>query len=242
MTAPALTIQNLEKKYKDTTAVRGVSFMIHPGEFFGFLGPNGAGKTSTIKCIVGIAAFSGGTIEVFGKDVVSEYREARKLIGFSPQEFNMDVFIKVRDLLLYVAGYYGIAHKERTKKVEELLGRFDLIEHADKPFRALSGGLKRRVVLARALVHDPDLIILDEPTAGVDVSLRHELWRYFKELNEAGKTIFLTSHYLEEVEMLANRIAIINKGNIVAIGDKKEFVGDGKKLEHAYLELTKNVL
>ena len=241
MVVPALTIQNLEKKYKDTTAVRGVSFAIEQGEFFGFLGPNGAGKTSTIKCTVGIAAISSGTIEVFGKNVVSEYREARRLVGLSPQEFNMDMFITVRDLLHYIAGYYGLSLRERAKRVDALLERFGLGAHADKQFRMLSGGLKRRVVLARALVHDPELIILDEPTAGVDVSLRHELWRYFQELNKAGKTILLTSHYLEEVEMLAHRIAIINKGVIVAIGDKKDFIEEGKKLEHTYLSLTKEL-
>lgn len=239
MTVNALDIQNLKKNYKKNVAVDDISFSIKQGDFFGFLGPNGAGKTTTISCITGIATFSDGSIDVFGKNVVTQYRESRRLIGLSPQEFNIDVFITPRGLLNYVAGYYGLRKQDRKKRVEEMLERFELIEYADKQFRELSGGLKRRVILARALVHDPDLLILDEPTSGVDVELRHELWRYFREMNEAGKTILLTSHYLEEVEMLCNRIAIINNGKIVAIGDKGDFVSDGRTLERSYLELTK---
>ncbi len=236
---PALEIKNLTKHYGKNVAVKGISFDIQKGEFFGFLGPNGAGKTTTIKCVTGIAAFGEGTIKVFGIDVVRDYREARKKIGLAPQEFNVDIFAKTRDILWYVAGYYGLSKARREERVEDVLRKFELVEHAEKTFQALSGGLKRRVMLARAMVHDPDLLILDEPTAGVDVEMRHDLWRYLQEMNRAGKTILLTSHYLEEVEMLCSRIAIINKGEIAAIGDKKDFTRGGKKLEQKYLEIIK---
>ena len=237
--ALALEIKNLTKHYGTTVAVDDISFDIKQGEFFGFLGPNGAGKTTTIKCVTGIAAFQEGVIKVFGIDAVKDYREARKRIGLSPQEFNVDIFASTRDILWYVAGYYGMPRALRKKRTDEVLGRFELLEHADKTFQQLSGGLKRRVMLARAMIHDPDLLILDEPTAGVDVEMRHDLWRYLQEMNKAGKTILLTSHYLEEVEMLCNRIAIINHGKIAAIGDKKEFIEGGRKLEQAYLEITR---
>ena len=237
---PALEIKDLRKRYGDTEAIKGISFEIQKGEFFGFLGPNGAGKTTTIKCVTGVAAFGEGTIKVFGIDVVKDYREARKKIGLSPQDFNVDIFAKTRDIVWYVAGYYGMPKALRKKRVDEVLERFELKEHADKPFQALSGGLKRRAMLARAMVHDPDLLILDEPTAGVDVEMRHDLWRHLRELNASGKTILLTSHYLEEVEMLCSRIAIINGGEIAAIGDKSEFTSGGRKLEQTYLDITKN--
>lgn len=234
----ALQIQNLRKSYGTATAVNGISFNIKEGEFFGFLGPNGAGKTTTIQCITGIANITSGSIKVFGHDVMADYRVARSMVGLSPQEFNIDIFSTTRQILDYVGGFYGMRKAERAERIESLLKRFDLEPHADKEFRQLSGGLKRRVMLARAMVHNPKLLILDEPTAGVDVELRHELWRFLRELNAEGKTILLTSHYLEEVELLCNRIAIINHGDIIAIGDKSEFVKDGKNLEHMYLSLT----
>lgn len=236
----ALDITNLYKKYGNTVALDGITFSVERGEFFGFLGPNGAGKTTTIKCTTGISAFDSGSIKVFGIDVVGDYREARKRIGLAPQEFNIDIFATPRDILYYVGGYYGMSKAERKERIDEMLERFELKEHAGKTFQALSGGLKRRVMLARAMIHDPDLLILDEPTAGVDVELRHDLWRYLQEMNRAGKTILLTSHYLEEVEKLCNRIAIINKGEIAAIGNKEEFISGGRKLEETYLNITKN--
>lgn len=238
---PALAIKNLVKKYGDTLAVSNVSFEVEQGELFGFLGPNGAGKTTAINCITGIAKINVGSISVFGHDVVKDYREARKCIGLAPQEFNVDVFTNTLSVLHYVAGYYGLAGKERKKRVYEMLERFELTPHASKPFRALSGGLKRRLMLARSMVHDPQLLILDEPTAGIDVEQRLDLWKYLREINNAGKTILLTSHYLEEVEALCGRIAIINKGKIVAIGKKEDFVSDGRSLEHAYLEITRSL-
>ena len=233
----ALEIKNLKKSYKGKLAVDGVSFSIEKGEFYGFLGPNGAGKTTTIKTITGMATLDSGTITVFGIDVVSDYRNARAKVGLAPQEFNVDIFCPTGKILDYMAGYYGMRKPEREKRIAELLKQFDLEKHKDKQFKELSGGMKRRVMLARAMVNDPELLILDEPTAGVDVELRHELWKHLRELNAQGKTILLTSHYLEEVEMLCNRIGIINKGKLVAEGTKDEFIKDGT-LEEKYLSMT----
>lgn len=234
----ALHIDHLVKRYGNVTAVNDLSLTVEPGEFFGFLGPNGAGKTTTIHAITGIGSFDSGEVKVFGIDVQHQYREARRKIGLAPQEFNVDIFQKVRNILLYMAGFYGMAKRNREARVQEMLKIFELDAHADKPFQALSGGLKRRVILARAMVHDPELLILDEPTAGVDVELRLELWKYLRRINEEGKTILFTSHYLEEVEQLCNRIAVVNHGTIVAIGDKNEFVKEGSSLEKTYLEIT----
>jgi len=238
--APALEIKNLRKEYDSAVAVNDISFTIKPGEFFGFLGPNGAGKTTTIHCITGVAHITSGNIRMYGHDVVNDYREARRQVGLAPQEFNVDIFCHVWDILDYVGGFYGMPKLERKERIEYLLKRFNLTEHAKKEFRMLSGGLKRRVMLARAMVHNPPLLILDEPTAGVDVELRHMLWNYLRELNKEGKTILLTSHYLEEVELLCNRVAIIHKGSIAAIDDISAFLKDGKRLEHVYLEITGN--
>lgn len=241
MSEKALEITNLRKVYDTgTVAVDDVSFSVDKGEFFGFLGPNGAGKTTTIHSITGVARITGGTITVSGTDVVKEYRKARAKVGISPQEFNIDIFGKVWKLLDYVGGYYGLTREERKVRIDELLKQFDLEKYRDSQFQHLSGGYKRRVILARALIHDPELLILDEPTAGVDVELRHELWGYLQELNKAGKTIILTSHYLEEVELLCNRIAIINKGKLVSQGSKEDFTRNGKTLEEHYLEIARS--
>ncbi len=234
-----LSIKNLTKKYGESTAVDNLSLEIPRGSFYGFLGPNGAGKSSTINCIIGVARITSGTITVNGHDVVTDYKQARKQIGISPQEFNTDFFGMPEDIVDGMAGYYGIPADIRKKRTAELLERFSLTEHRHKKFNELSGGLKRRLILARALVNDPELLILDEPTAGVDVEQRHDLWKYFRELNKAGKTIILTSHYLEEVELLCNQIAIINKGKIVAQGTKDSFIKDGQTLEEKYLAITK---
>ncbi len=239
--APALEIDKLVKRYGNATAVNGISLTIKQGEFFGFLGPNGAGKSSTIHCITGIATITKGHIRVFGHDVERDYRAARALVGLSPQEANIDIFAETWKILDYVGGYYGLPGPVRKQRIDELLERFELTEHRRKEFRALSGGLKRRVMLARAMVHNPPLLILDEPTAGVDVELRHELWQYLRELNKEGKTIILTSHYLEEVELLCQRVAIVNKGTIVADDRIEAFTKGGKKLEETYLALTKGL-
>jgi ABC-2 type transport system ATP-binding protein len=236
----ALEISNLTKRYGTSDpAVDNISLTVETGEFFGLLGPNGAGKTTTIHCATGIARFGEGVITTFGHDVVENYREARRQIGLSPQEYNVDLFERTWKILDWMGGFYGMRKDEREERIQYLLNRFDLVDHKDKQFRELSGGLKRRMMLARAMMHNPTLLILDEPTAGVDVELRHDLWRFLRELNEEGKTIILTSHYLEEVEMLCNRVAIINKGKIIADRPKEEYLRDGKNLEAMYLELTK---
>ncbi len=234
-----VVIDNLVKKYGDKTAVDGISLTIERGAFFGLLGPNGAGKSTTIHCITGIAQPTSGTIMIDGLDVVKDYKEARKRVGISAQEFNLDFFATVEQLIDFMGGYYGIPQAERKPRIEELIKRFELEEHRNKKFQKLSGGLKRRAVLARALIHTPDLLILDEPTAGIDVEQRHALWGYLKEMNERGKTIILTSHYLEEIEHLCSEIAIINHGRIVKEGTKEEFVRDGKSVEQTYLEILK---
>lgn len=236
-------ITNLIKEYgtkeERKRAVDNISLTVPRGSFFGLLGPNGAGKSTTIHCITGIAQPTAGQILVDGTDVVKEYRLARTKIGLSPQEFNVDVFSTPYQLMDYMGGYYSIPKAKRTERIEELIGRFDLEQHRNVKFQKLSGGLKRRAMLGRALVHTPDLLILDEPTAGVDVEQRHDLWEYLKEMNQRGKTIILTSHYLEEIQYLCNQIAIINHGVIVANKSKEEFMQGGKSVEEAYLEITR---
>lgn len=238
---PMLQIKNLVKVYgtgtKAKTAVAGVSLSIPRGSFFGLLGPNGAGKSTIIQCITGITQPTTGQILVDGTDVVTEYKLARTKVGLSPQEFNVDIFSTPVELMDYMGGYYGIPHTLRQAKIEELIARFDLEAHRNLKFQKLSGGLKRRTMLGRALIHTPDLLILDEPTAGVDVEQRRDLWAYLKELNEQGKTIILTSHYLEEVQYLCKDIAIITEGKIVAEGTKEYFVKEQGSLEAAYLKI-----
>jgi len=222
----ALSITDLHKSFSNVKAVDGVSFNIEQGDFFGFLGPNGAGKTTTINCIVGLANFSQGQIKVFGKDIKEEYREARRLIGLAPQEYNFDPYLNIEDVLIYQAGYYGIRKKDVKDKVDELLKQFKLDGKSDVDFRKLSGGMKRRLALARALVHSPKLLILDEPTAGVDVELRMDLHRYLEKINKQGTTILLTSHYIDEVEKLCNTTCIINEGKIIANDKTKNLVNN----------------
>src|ERR1700733_14930885 len=236
---PALSVSHLRKVYRrGTVGVDDLSLGVAPGDFFGFLGPNGAGKSTTIHCVTGIANPTSGRIEVFGVDAVKNYRDARRLIGLSPQEFNVDSFANARDIVDWMGGYFGMTAAARRARVDMLLDKFDLTQHAKKRFRELSGGLKRRVLLARAMVNDPALLILDEPTAGVDVELRRDLWRYLQEMNRDGKTIFLPSHYLEEVERLCRNIAIVSGGKIVRLGPKEEFVREPGGLEAAHLRAT----
>ena len=237
-----LTIDSLTKKYGDKVAVDNLSLSIKRGMFFGLLGPNGAGKSTTIKCITGIGKITSGRIIVDGFDVEKDYKEARGKVGLSPQDYNIDFFGTCEKNLDYMAGYYGIPKSIRTQRVHELLARFGLEEHRHKKFDQLSGGLKRRLVLARALVNRPTLLILDEPTAGIDVEQRIALWGYLRELNQAGTTIILTSHYLEEVEELCTDIAIINHGKIVAQGTKAEFITDGSSREKKYLAITQTTV
>lgn len=243
MSTPMLEIKNLTKIYgsgkEEKVAVDNISLTVDRGVFYGLLGPNGAGKSTTIHCITGIAQPSSGEIIVDGVDVVKDYRNARTKVGLSPQEFNVDIFATPYKLMDYMGGYYGIKKADRHERIEQLIERFDLQEHRDVKFQKLSGGLKRRAMLGRALVHTPDLLILDEPTAGVDVEQRRDLWEYLKQMNERGKTIILTSHYLEEIQYLCKEIAIINHGKIVAEGTKEDFMKGGKSVEEAYLDITR---
>lgn len=243
MSTPILEIKDLVKVYGSgktaKTAVDHISLTVERGAFFGLLGPNGAGKSTTIHCITGIAQPTSGQILIDGTDVVADYKTARRKVGLSPQEFNVDIFATPVQLMDFMGGYYSIPAAVRQERIEQLIERFDLSAHRTVKFQKLSGGLKRRAMLGRALVHTPDLLILDEPTAGVDVEQRRDLWAYLKELNEAGKTIILTSHYLEEIQYLCRDIAIINHGKIVAQGTKEEFMKDGKTIEERYLEITR---
>ncbi|MEO7039580.1 MAG: ABC transporter ATP-binding protein [Candidatus Elarobacter sp.] len=235
---PALRIENLVKRYGDFTAVDGVSFNVGEGEFFGLLGPNGAGKTTTINAIVGLAHITSGSIELFGHDVVTDWRAARRQIGLAPQEYNFDRYLNIRDVLIYQAGYYGLQGPAVIRRADLLLERFDLTSKAKLVYTKLSGGMKRRLTLARALIHEPKLLILDEPTAGVDVELRLELWSLLRELNANGTTIILTTHYLEEAEELCDRIGIIQRGKLVALEQTQQLIGDGS-LQDIFLELTR---
>lgn len=236
----ALEIKNLSKSYKDKHAVKDISLTVKKGEFFGLLGHNGAGKSTTIKCITGIAKFNDGSITVMGHDVQKDYQEARDCIGLSPQDFNVDIFAPIEKSIDYVGGYFGMPKEDRRARATELFKLLDLEQFRKKPFQELSGGFKRRYVLARALMHDPDVLILDEPTAGIDVEQRRALWKYLEDLHEQGKTIILTSHYLEEVERLCDRVAIMHNGRIIADLTKAEFTKNGDKLEDVYLRLTEN--
>ena len=234
----ALRIDNLVKRYGDFTAVNGISFDVPEGEFFGLLGPNGAGKTTTINSIVGLSTITSGSIELFGLDVARDWRPARRIVGLSPQEYNFDRYLNIRDVLIYQAGYYGLHGKAIEARADELLERFDLTSKAKQPFTRLSGGMKRRLTIARALIHEPRLLILDEPTAGVDVELRLELWSFLRELNRGGTTIILTTHYLEEAEELCTRIGIIETGKIVALETTRKLIGE-RSLQDVFLELTR---
>jgi len=228
------------KRYGSFTAVDGISLQVLEGEFFGFLGPNGAGKTTTINAIAGLAHKTAGTIRIFGHDNERDWRSARRLVGLSPQEYNFDRYLSLRDVLIFAAGYYGIRGKAVAERADMLLDRFGLTAHAHREYTRISGGQKRRLSLARALIHEPRLLILDEPTAGVDVELRLELWQWLRELNREGLTIFLTTHYLEEAERLCRRIAIIRSGKIVTEKPTEELVAAGESLQDVFLELTRN--
>lgn len=237
----ALAISHLTKVYRGgTVAVSDISLTVEEGDFFGFLGQNGAGKSSAIHCVTGIATPSSGKIEIFGVDAVKDYREARRFVGLCPQEFNVDTFCTPYDIVDFTAGYFGMAASERRSRTAMLLEMLGLAAHAKKRFRELSGGLKRRVMLARALVNDPKLLILDEPTAGVDIETRHILWDYFEKLNADGVTIMLTSHYMEEVERLCRTIAIVNAGKIISAGSNSLMASSPGGLEALYLEVTKS--
>ena len=238
---PALEIDDLRKVYPTgVEALRGVSLEIGEGEFFGLLGPNGAGKSTMIHCATGLAQPTGGSIRIFGHDAIDDYADARQAVGLAPQEINLDWFLTLEETLDYHAGYFGMPKRERRERAAELLETFSLYGKRNERTRTLSGGMKRRLILARALMHRPRLLILDEPTAGVDIELRLELWHYVQRINEEGTTILLTTHYLEEAEQLCDKIAFINEGRIAAQGTVAELsaqYGVGN-IEDAYLELV----
>ena len=213
--AVAVSIQNVVKNFGALRALDDVSLEILEGEFFGLLGPNGAGKTTLISSLAGVARPDSGRLCVMGHDVVSDYRAARKNLGVVPQELVFDPFFSVRETLRIQSGYFGL--RKNDDWIDEILANLDLTEKADTNMRRLSGGMKRRVLVAQALVHKPPVIVLDEPTAGVDVELRQGLWHFVQRLNREGHTIILTTHYLEEAEALCGRIAMLKRGKIVAL-------------------------
>ncbi|WP_230467268.1 ABC transporter ATP-binding protein [Lujinxingia vulgaris] len=212
-------LKGLTKRYGELRAVDDVSLRIEPGEIFALLGPNGAGKTTMIGCITGLITGFEGQVKVAGLDVVDHYRVTRRMVGLVPQELNWDAFFSVRQVLEFQAGYFGV--KPTRAEIDELLDQFSLLEKADANTRWLSGGMKRRLMICKALMHDPVVLFLDEPTAGVDVELRDELWGYVEALRARGTTIVLTTHYLEEAEKLADRVGIINRGRLLRVDDRE---------------------
>ena len=211
----AVAIQQVVKDFPGLRALDGVSLEIAEGEFFGLLGPNGAGKTTLISCLAGLVRPTSGRLSILGHDVLTDYREARRCLGVVPQELVFDPFFSVRETLRFQSGYYGIRHNDDW--IDEILANLDLTAKAETNMRRLSGGMKRRVLVAQALVHRPPVIVLDEPTAGVDVELRQTLWQFIQRLNREGHTIILTTHYLEEAEALCGRIAMLKQGQVVAL-------------------------
>ena len=215
MSTPAIRIQGVSKHYGSLKALGGVDLEVGQGEFFGLLGPNGAGKTTLISALSGLVRPDGGTLAIMGHDVVADYRNARRNLGVVPQELVFDPFFSVRELLRIQSGCFGI--RSNDDWIDEILASLDLTHKANANMRMLSGGMKRRVLVAQALVHRPPVIVLDEPTAGVDVELRQGLWQFIRRLNRDGHTVILTTHYLEEAEALCSRIAMLKQGRIVAL-------------------------
>lgn len=220
---PAIEVKQVCKHFGNLRALTDIDLEIHAGEFFALLGPNGAGKTTLISIIAGLTLANKGSVHVMGYDVRTQYQQARRNLGVVPQELVFDPFFTVREVLLIQSGYYGI--KENSRWVDEIIERLDLSDKANANMRALSGGMKRRVLVAQALVHKPPVIILDEPTAGVDVELRQTLWDFIKQLNQDGHTIVLTTHYLEEAETLCHRVAMLKEGQIVALDSTQNLIG-----------------
>jgi len=218
----AIETLNVEKCYGGQRALDAVSLQVRQGEFFGLLGPNGAGKTTLISVIAGLVRATAGTARVMGADVVADYRRARRMLGVVPQELVFDPFFTVRETLRLQSGYFGLRRNDAW--IEEIIHHLDLDAKADANMRTLSGGMKRRVLVAQALVHKPPVIVLDEPTAGVDVELRQGLWRFIRRLNRDGHTIVLTTHYLDEAEELCDRIALLKAGRVVALDSTRNLL------------------
>ena len=219
----AIVFKNIKKSYGSVQAVNGINLTIYQGEFFGLLGPNGAGKSTLINMLAGIVKSTSGTIKAMGFDVEKNYQEARHSLGIVPQELVFDPFFNVREMLRFQAGYFGKG-RENYDWIDEILERLDLTEKAFTNMRQLSGGMKRRALIAQALAHRPPIIVLDEPTAGVDVELRQRLWAFMKDLNQSGHTIVLTTHYLEEGKNLCKRFEMLNRGKLFALDDKKKLI------------------
>ncbi|UTH76120.1 ABC transporter ATP-binding protein [Chromobacterium sp. IIBBL 290-4] len=227
----AIEIEAVSKRYGQLQALDKVSFTVEPGEFFALLGPNGAGKTTLISALAGLARPDSGAIRVMGHDVVGDFRQARRALGVVPQELVFDPFLSVRETLRFQSGYFGLSRNDAW--IDEMLDKLGLADKADSNMRALSGGMKRRVMVAQALVHRPPVVVLDEPTAGVDVELRQSLWAFVQELNRAGTTIVLTTHYLEEAETLCGRIAMLKKGKLLALENKDKLLAHSARREVA---------
>jgi len=232
---PAISIQGIDKHFGRVHALRGIDLEVRAGEFFGLLGPNGAGKSTLISVLAGLARADSGHAAICGHDVVSAYRQARRALGVVPQEIVFDPFFTVREVLAIQAGYFGLKGAENKAWREELLTTLMLADKGDANMRALSGGMKRRVLIAQALVHKPQVVILDEPTAGVDVELRASLWTFVRRLHAEGHTIVLTTHYLEEAEALCDRIAIMMDGQIAALDSKDALL---RRAMHRTLSVT----
>ncbi|HEX8951982.1 MAG TPA: ABC transporter ATP-binding protein, partial [Polyangia bacterium] len=215
MPTPAVETDALVKRYPKVEALGGVSLSIEPGEIFALLGPNGAGKTTRISIVCGLATATSGSARVYGHDVVADAMAARRIVGLVPQEINFDPFFTAREVLRFQMGYYGVPPSEA--RIDELLAAMALSDKADVTSRELSGGMRRRLLIAKALVHRPRVAFLDEPTAGVDIALRKDLWSYVRKLRAEGTTIVLTTHYLEEAEELADRVAVIDRGRLIAV-------------------------
>ena len=221
----AVRLRGLEKRFPKVHALRGVDLDIEQGEFFALLGPNGAGKTTLISILAGLTRATAGSVAVMGHDVVSQYRQARRALGVVPQELVYDPFFTVRETLRFQSGYFGLARNDAW--IDELLDNLGLTDKADTYTRQLSGGMKRRVLVAQALVHKPPVIVLDEPTAGVDVELRQSLWTFIRRLNRDGHTILLTTHYLDEAESLCQRVAMLKDGRVVALDRTENLLRGG---------------
>ena len=219
---PAIDIRQARKRFGNLQALDDVDLRIEQGEFFGLLGPNGAGKTTLINLLAGLALPDEGQLFVLGHDVVKQYRSSRRLLGVVPQELVFDPFFTVREALRFQSGYFGVRHNDGW--IDEIMHHLDLTDKANTNMRRLSGGMKRRVLVAQALVHKPPVIVLDEPTAGVDVELRQSMWKFIQQLNRDGHTVLLTTHYLEEAEALCNRIAMLKSGRVVALDSTKNLL------------------
>ena len=234
-----IEISKLKKTYSNgNQALKGININIERGKFFGLLGPNGAGKTTTIGILTGLINLTSGDIKVNGLDIIRDYKKTRKMIGLSPQEINLDVFFTIKELLVFQGGYYGLSLEESKKRVDKILNDLGLEDKKKSKARELSGGMKRRVQIAKALIHDPEIIILDEPTAGVDIELRYLLWDSLRDMNKnRNKTLLLTTHYIEEAENLCDEVAIIDDGEIIAQGSPRDLIeSDGE----SYIDITIN--